>query len=307
MNTFFSDREHKKIPLTEHINNDVWSGIGAVIEKFKRDDSLSLDFPLSCPDGGTVCGFDEELFKIKLKALIPSMDYPFPSIDFENPWENETYASNRMETEQYAVLDTIEFVYAHLHDAVHSPKRYHEYFHHYELEFNDNGKSKAMFRDSINEIFRRNGVLFELNSDGQIVRILPPGQDAAIQAIPVIKEQTVNDLVSAAVEKHLNPRFNEQKIGLEKLWDAFERIKTTYSPLDGKKISVDKLLDEIAAGDVGFKQSLDDECNNLTKLGNNYQIRHFEVDKKPIASKFLSDYLFGRMLSMVNLMLSVMQ
>lgn len=104
----------------------------------------------------------------------------------------------------------------------------------------------------------------------------------------------------------MNPRFDEQKIGLEKLWDAFERIKTTYNTHENKKTSVDKLLDAIASGDASFKQFLTKECAELTGFGNDYQIRHFEVGKKPIASKAFADYLFGRMLSMVNLMLSIL-
>lgn len=157
MNSCFSDRDNRKIPQTTHVSDSVWQGIVAVIDAFIdafiRDDSLSHDFPLLCPDGRGICGMDEYLFKRRLRAVIPKMDYPFPSIDDNNPWEDETEKKSRIETEQYAVLDTIEFIYAHLHDAVYSPNRYHEFFRHFELEFKEDGESKVKFRDSIDSSY----------------------------------------------------------------------------------------------------------------------------------------------------------
>lgn len=83
---------------------------------------------------------------------------------------------------------------------------------------------------------------------------------------------------------------------LEKIWDAFERLKTIFSEVD-KKSSTKKLC-------ASCSKNLDaDTINNefmaLTSIGNNYQIRHFETNKKPIEDVNTKIYLYFRMLSLV--------
>lgn len=63
----------------------------------------------------------------------------------------------------------------------------------------------------------------------------------------------------------------------EKVWDAFERIKTYYQQYD-KKTSADRLLDVISKGDADYKAMLQEEFSALTKLGNRFRIRHHETD-----------------------------
>lgn len=302
---FFSDKEGNAPASTDIISNAAWLGIKAAIAVLIRKDSLSYSFPLDCPDGNGICGFDEALFRDTLVSLIPSMDYPFPSIGNEDPFEAEKDTEDRLKREQYAVLDTIEFIYNQLHDAVQEPKRYHTFYRHYDLTFVDGDNAKQAFRESVNEIFRRNGILFNLENDGHIVRVLAPGVVGALASVPVVKEQTVNELLSTAIDKFQNPRFEETRIGLERLWDAFERIKTAYRPDLDKKNSAATLLTDVSAGNAQFRQQLESECKSLTEIGNNFQIRHHEADKAPVDSKGIVDYLFVRMLSMINLLLTV--
>lgn len=302
---YYSDKMGITVAPTIHISNNAWSGIKAVFEDLRRKDALSRDFPAACPDGRDVCGFDETLFKDSLRANIPDMEYPFPSIGNELQFENEDEAKVRFQKEQYAVLDTIEFIFAHLHDAIKDPKRYHEYWGHYELFFDDKGKAKDCFRKSVNDIFRRNGILFKLTDEGHIIRILPSGVDNAIADVPVVRESTIRDLLSTAISKYQNPRFDEERIGLERLWDAFERIKTAYRPELDKKKSAEILLADVSGGNEAFRKQLEEDCNALTGIGNSFQIRHHETGKEPVDNKEMVDYLFVRMLSLVNLLLGV--
>lgn len=293
------------MPLIETVSNEAWSGIIALFQRCVRDDSLSHDFPQDCPDGNGICGFDEQLFRNSLRSVIPQMEYPFRSVGFDNPFEDAETKAARLKQEQYAVLDTIEFVFAHLHDSVKDPKRYHTYYRHFELLFAEGTKAKDTFREGVNEIFRRNGIVFELTEEGSIVRVPAPGIAEAVAAVPVVQEPTIRELLSVAVEKYRSPKFEEMKIGLERLWDAFERMKTAFRPDLDKKASAAELLLAVSGGKEPFRQSLEDECKSLTSYGNNYQIRHHEVDKIPVDTSEMLDYLFSRMISMVNLLLTV--
>ena len=59
------------------------------------------------------------------------------------------------------------------------------------------------------------------------------------------KDQTLNIILEDARIKFLYPDENVRKDSLERLWDAWERIKTVLKPSD-KKESISKLLDKCA-------------------------------------------------------------
>ncbi|NQT58570.1 MAG: hypothetical protein HQ557_06265 [Bacteroidetes bacterium] len=111
------------------------------------------------------------------------------------------------------------------------------------------------------------------------------------------KDEELNKLIEEAKERFLKP--DDQNVALEKLWDAFERIKTYYDP--NKKKSANRLIDQISIDldrDIFAK-----EFEMLTNIGNNYRIRHHETDKKPINTANQINYLFFRMLSLIDLSL----
>ena len=84
---------------------------------------------------------------------------------------------------------------------------------------------------------------------------------------------------------------DDRPIALQNIWDAFERIKT-IEPGPGKQASMPALLDKVAAGRM--RDFLEHEARALSSIGNNTQIRHFEVDK-PALSAAEIDYLYVRM------------
>ncbi len=88
---------------------------------------------------------------------------------------------------------------------------------------------------------------------------------------------------------------------IEKLWDAFERLKTIIQP-GNKKESTDKLV-KLLSNQINYDE-FDNEFKNLTKIGNDYMIRHSEVDKIPITDDRIKDYLFFRMLALIDLCIS---
>ena len=87
---------------------------------------------------------------------------------------------------------------------------------------------------------------------------------------------------------------------LEKLWDAFERVKTAYNGKD-KKESLNMLIEDISCGSKEMSQYLENEFIFLRVLGNEYQIRHFEKNKKTFPSDEMKKYYYNRCASLLNL------
>ncbi len=111
-------------------------------------------------------------------------------------------------------------------------------------------------------------------------------------------DEELNKLVKEAKERFFNPK--DKQIAIEKLWDAFERVKTYYS--GNKKQSTEKLIALISKEfDLTF---LENEFQILTEIGNSYRIRHHETNKKEIANSKHMTYLFFRMLSLLDLCLT---
>jgi len=108
-------------------------------------------------------------------------------------------------------------------------------------------------------------------------------------------DQDLNQLIQEATQRFLLD--NDKLIALEKIWDAFERIKTYFD--NDKKKSSAKLV-ELSAGSFDFNL-INDEFIRLTKLGNEFRIRHHEKGKREISELRHINYIFFRMLSLLDL------
>lgn len=206
---------------------------------------------------------------------------------------------DRDDMDKYALLDFIEFCYSYIVDI--KEDDYHSYFRHYHIWFPKTKSERERFRTEVNQILARNGIVFYLDTDGIIKRQLPTQLDAVLQNLNIkSKDNDLNELVNAAVENIRKPKEFDRQIALEKIWDAFERIKTFYNP-SNKKASATTLVTNVAGNTQQFETLLDSEFIALTSIGNNYQIRHFETGKIKITSMKQIDYLFYRMIALIDL------
>lgn len=146
------------------------------------------------------------------------------------------------------------------------------------------------FRKFIDESIRANEVV-----DLAEILNLNVNIDLLFESNPITKDDDLNKLLREAKDRYLKP--NDQIVALEKIWDAFERIKT-YHDADKKK-SANILIGEMSTELDDFE--LNKEFETLTKIGNTYRIRHHEIDKKPITDPLQIKYLFFRMLSLLDL------
>ena len=312
---YFSDKEGvNNGSISFRISADVWNGIAVIVNSLIGNNLLAKDFPKQCPDGNGICGVDEQSFYMAAfavisgtKSLLPrhggDIQYLSSTSQFDIPFESEEEIEKEKVCFTYDVLDFIEFTYRHINDVQNGA--YHDYFKHYELKFPDTVVARVKFVSEINEIFERNYVGFKLCDDGNIQRIV---DEVLLHPICFSKkEPKLEELIQDATNKFRNPRLNERKIALEKLWDAFERLKTIEIPEEKqKKRSADILLSKASLGQAPFKDILENECKTLTNIGNQYQIRHFEKYTEQIASEEHLDYLFYRMYSLVSLLSRVL-
>ena len=198
------------------------------------------------------------------------------------------------------ILDLIQFCHKHV------AKRIEEYNgFKFDISY-DIAAGRDEFREEINLIFYRNGLVYELQEDGSIIRIGPPIlRETLIQRQFDTNDSELDQMLEEASRKALDPNPQTRREAVERLWHSWERLKTIENPIDKKK-SITKLLDQ-AASEPTFRNVLETEANELTKIGNNFQIRHYEISKPKIEHHHQSEYLFYRLLNLIWLLLRMKQ
>lgn len=241
-------------------------------------------FPVECQDGGHNIGCSNS----KLKNALDG---------YRVIWPKDWADGGRLPGDPL-VFDLIEFSYEH----VALPKAYgfHSFFSHDHLSY-DQDAGREKFTEDVNRLFERQGLAFQLK-DGEVTRLAPTGlQEALGEAVFDTGDATLDGLLEVARAKFLNKDINTRREGLEKLWDAWERLKT-LEPGKDKKQQAQALLDKGAAEPV-LRARLEIEAIELTAIGNSLMIRHTEVGKPEIKDSAQVDYLFHRMFALVRLLL----
>jgi hypothetical protein len=302
---YFSDKELGTADrISEDISIEVWNGIVSIFEEFKFNNSFSSKFPQKCSDYERVYSFDENLFEDRIKAEIKNIKIPLKIKKKNNHirrFKNDNEPEYKTNMDKYMVLDFIQFCHKNIQEAIEDD--YHSYFQHYHLKFRESKKLKKDFRKEINQIFERNGIVFFINDEGQINRIVSPAMQPLINKIYNTKDEKLNELVQLAHDKFILPNIVDRIHALEKIWDAFERVKTYYVEKN-KKQSVEELIQLVANKNSGIEQLINNEAKALTSIGNTFHIRHFETDKIEITDNKHIDYLFYRMSSLIHLFLT---
>ena len=112
----------------------------------------------------------------------------------------------------------------------------------------------------------------------------------------------LDKLLESARQKFLAPSEDDHRDALEKLWDAWERLKTV--DVGDKKLGSQKMLDEAAGSNQPkFRDLLEREARSLTDAGNSLRIRHSETVQERLETSEHVDYLFHRMFALIHLIL----
>lgn len=287
--TYFSERKTGEVPRTAmEIPDTVWRGIARLIEARIEDGSFGARFPENCPDGAGPCGTDARMVWDTMFAEIPNLAGRDDPLGDEQPPIIDQ-------------MDMIEFCWR----AVGKPEswQFHSFFRHDHLNF-DIEVGRVEFCESINRIFQRNGLAYELADAGEIQRLAPPGlREALVQTIFSTGDDGLDIMLETARQKFLDPDEGVRREALEKLWDAWERVKTVEPGAD-KRAQATTLMDRAAGSDGSkFRAMLEVEARELTTIGNSFQIRHSETTQEPLISADHVDYLFHRLFSLIRLVL----
>lgn len=200
-----------------------------------------------------------------------------------------------------AIFDLIEFSYEHVAEAL--DPQFHSYMSHSHYTYDREG-GRQNFALDVNRIFERNGMAFAL-VDGEVIRLAPAVIDDELgQALFQTGDAALESLLETARHKFLNRSTELRREALEKLWDAWKRMKT-LEPGKDKKASAAALLDKVSSEPV-FRACLEHEAARLTEIGNTFMIRHTEVDKVPVVESSHIDYLFSQMFALARLLLKAM-
>ena len=179
---------------------------------------------------------------------------------------------------------------------------YHKFYNHYHLTTKATAMVKGQFRDKINDCFEKTGLLYKLNSNGEVDRVLVNDIASAevVSTVLSVQEKGTKELLQEAISLHQSHDPNAARDAVEKLWDAFERLKTYYTNFN-KQDSANKIISDMAAGNEDYINLFTEEFKKLTKIGNDFRIRHHETDKIEIADIRYYDYFFNRCLSLIAL------
>lgn len=294
---YFSDKEQgPKARIERQISPEVWAGIVAHIQALISKGGFGEDFPEICHDGAGTIGTDEKAFSQALKAEIPDIEWP---LQLRKNQDHYWFDAEPYAPDTFVILDLIQFCYLHVSKPIQCG--YHAYFKHHHLSF-DAEAGRYEFRETINRIFSRNGIGFELEENGNIKRLAAPviGEEFEIFRFDT-GDTKLDEILEDARRKYLSTNKETHKEAVERLWDAWERLKTLENP-NNKKDSITKLLNK-AASENEFRTLLEVEAKELTSIGNKFHIRHTEIGKIEIERVEQFDYLFHRLFSMVLLLM----
>ncbi|MGW2100010.1 hypothetical protein ACWCPX_20270 [Streptomyces olivaceoviridis] len=333
--TFYSDRAGLgKARVIETITAEVWAGLTTLIQQRIDDGSLARAFPLyACPDDpgrNTVTGTNEEKFLQSLTAHVPDLierpaapdlgpDGKSAEIDIGWPSSGSHVAEPPRSPldpndvpDTATALDLIDFVALHIDqptrrsshnwnfDHTHYSFRQHDAFYDTELT-----PGQDQLRRDVDLLFARNGIAYTVGDDMRVRRLGPTEARPLISEFrPATGDPQLDNKLKDAMARFLSREPADRRDALEKLWDAFERLKTLE--LGGgslKKTSASQLLTRAASGSEPFRELLEAEFKTLTSIGNDFTIRHHEHDKEDVPTDAAIDYLFVRLTSVISVVL----
>ena len=162
------------------------------------------------------------------------------------------------------------------------------------VELYEKYNAESEYTAQMNTLFKLNSVAYKLE-EGRIKSTFDVSIDK--KDVSAISEKGLKELLNEADTYY---RAGNKQIAVEKLWDAFERLKTYYSPTFDKAHSANKMIDDMSCSEPNFKAMYEAEFKALTNIGNSFRIRHHETTKIDIIDSRQYDYFYKRCLALIS-------
>jgi len=279
---YFSEREQGfPTPNVEEIGAPFWGAFVGIISARMRDGAFAEAFPFNCPDKPLPIQSDNDSLGLAVKGAHPEIPWPLEPVSVPGT---------------LAALDVVEFLFRVI--SAPTDRVFHNWYGgHYDILRFNKWEGQQQYRESVNELFRRNRHPYELQENGEIRRVV----SGPIRTILDTGEFQTGDteldrMLSQARERFYSPDPAIRRESLEKLWDAWQRVKTLEEP-DTKR-GIDTLLEK-AEPEPTFRGILNSDGLALTQVGNDFMIRHTETTKVPVNDPGQVDYLFHRLYALL--------
>jgi len=165
----------------------------------------------------------------------------------------------------------------------------------------DTEAGKKAYTSRVNELFENYRLSYKIEN-GEVKDRHSEVIDKVITNTDFnIPDPQTETMLNMAIDKFYSRDFKEQKIALNKLIDAYQRISSWED--DDKKNSIGKILDKISEGDEEIKDILGEDCQELWKTVHIFLTRHAEKDKIPINDKDVLEYLFYAYFNVIRFIL----
>lgn len=162
------------------------------------------------------------------------------------------------------------------------------------IELYEKYNNDSDYTAQMNTLLKLNSVAYKLEQ-GQIMSTFEVSIDK--KDVSAISEKGLKELLNEADTYY---RAGNKQIAVEKLWDAFERLKTYYSPTFDKAHSANKIIDDMSCSEPNYKALYEAEFKALTVIGNGFRIRHHETTKIDIIDNRQYDYFYKRCLALIS-------
>lgn len=158
------------------------------------------------------------------------------------------------------------------------------------------GYSNEKFVDEINLLLKNSSLPYKL-AGGKM-----EPTEMSLRNTAAITEPGLKELVEQATNLYNSKIISDKQFAVEKIWDALERLKTYYSNLDKKK-SIEKIVNDMSNQNDKYQKLFNEEFAQLTKIGNEFRIRHHETNKTDIIDNNYYCYFYHRCFALLELAL----
>jgi hypothetical protein len=277
---YYSDRHELRGAPVVDVGAEFWQGFIQIYQHIRNEGLLIAEF-------GSSCGSSENFIDVGLDDRLNLR----MRVEIGLDW---SYERRSTPPQPHVALDCVEFFAR----RVRSPTGYH--WHQIPGWFNshrdyvppfDRVEGLREYSELVNGLLRVHSHPFQLVGERVTRRGEPEFESVVSHRAIETGDTDLDSLVEQARTAYWSMNSEQRRLAVERAWDAFERVKTVIDP--DKKRGMGALLDH-AASSPKMREVLEIECRELTRVGNEFQIRHREVGKAPIREPDDVDYLFYR-------------